>query len=71
MQQRYLICLSRWLIVSELKLTFIVVRLLLCNINFQLNLIIQFSQTIFSFSEFNHLTLSEKKITIKKWRKEK
>ena len=43
LHQRYLVCLSRGLIVSELKLRFLIVRGILCNINFQLNFSIQFS----------------------------
>ena len=59
---------SRWLIVSELRLRFFILRRPLLNVNFEFHkiLFIRFSSMIFLFNEFYYLTLIEKKKERKK-----
>ena len=54
---------SRWLIVSELRLRFFILRRPLLNVNFEFHkiLFIRYSSMIFLFNEFYYLTLIEKK----------
>ena len=64
---------SRWLIVSELRLRFFILRRPLLNINFEFHkiLFIRFSSMIFLFHEFYYLTLIEKKKERKKRKRKK
>ena len=64
---------SRWLIVSELRLRFFILRRSLLNVNFEFHkiLFIRFSSMIFLFNEFYYLTLIEKKKERKKRKRKK
>ena len=64
---------SRWLIVSELRLRFLILRRPLLNVNFEFHkiLFIRFSSMIFLFNEFYYLTLIEKKKERKKRKRKK